>query len=178
MRWIVDGINQPDLQTSIAVTMSADRTAVAQYFRHCTLSVRSSPITGVNISGDSPGKTDYSFLFDHQQTVTLSAQQGIMIGAKSFQFVMWTLDGAPQPLRETDLQITMDTDRVAVAVYRLFGDANGDCRVNVLDLLQTRNRLGQRASTADNWKADFDQSGKIDVLDLILVRNQMGMKCP
>ena len=178
VRWVLDGINQPDLQTSIAVTMNADRTAVAQYFRHCTLSVRSSPITGVLVGGDKPGRTEYSAEFERQETVTLSAQSGVMASARSFPFVRWTLDGASQPLRQADFQVTMDTDHAAVAVYALFGDANGDCKVNVLDLLQTRNRLAQSASTADNWKADFDQSGKIDILDLILVRNQMGRNCP
>ena len=72
----------------------------------------------------------------------------------------------------------MDTDHTAVAVYNLFGDVNGDCRVNVLDLILTRNHLGQSVSAADNWKTDVNQDGTINILDLIQVRNQMNTKCP
>ena len=178
VRWTVDGAAKPDLQTSLSLTMYADHTATAVYFRHCTLSVRSSPITGVNVLGDKTGKTDYAVEFEQQQSVTLSAQPGVVVGIRSFPFVWWTLDGVPQPLRQANLQLTMDTDHTAVAVYNLLGDVNGDCRVNVLDLILVRNRLGQNVASGDNWKVDVNQDGATNVLDLILVRNNLNTSCP
>jgi len=178
VHWTVDGVAQPDLQTSLAVLMDADRTVVAVYFRHCTLAVQSTPISSVNVLGEKPGRTSYTVEFEEQKTVTLSALGGVLVGVKSFPFVWWTVDGTPRPLRQTDLEITMDTDHTAVAVYSLYCDVNNDCKVNVLDLILTRNRLGQNPATGDNWKADVDQNGRIDVIDLILVRNNLGMGCP
>ena len=62
--------------------------------------------------------------------------------------------------------------------WPITGDANGDCRVNVLDLLLIRNLLGQNPSTGSNWRADISQNGAINVLDLIQARNNLGSVCP
>jgi len=59
----------------------------------------------------------------------------------------------------------------------LTGDANGDCVVNILDLLWVRNRLNQNVDSGDNWKADVNCDGKVDILDLITVRNNLNAKC-
>ncbi|HUS57249.1 MAG TPA: dockerin type I repeat-containing protein, partial [Planctomycetota bacterium] len=61
---------------------------------------------------------------------------------------------------------------------RLPGDVNGDCKVNVLDLIFIRNRLNASPDTGDNWKADVNEDGKINVLDLIFVRNRLNTQCP
>jgi len=58
------------------------------------------------------------------------------------------------------------------------GDVNGDCKVNVLDLIFVRNRLNTSISTGDNWLADVNSDGKINVLDLIYVRNRLNTRCP
>jgi len=49
---------------------------------------------------------------------------------------------------QVTLQVKMDAPRVVVAQYdsRLPGDMNEDCQVNVLDLIQTRNKLGTKCS--------------------------------
>ena len=62
--------------------------------------------------------------------------------------------------------------------WRITGDVNGDCRVNVLDLIIIRNLLGQDPSTGTNWRADINQDAAINVLDLIVARNNLGSKCP
>ncbi|HUW31805.1 MAG TPA: dockerin type I domain-containing protein [Planctomycetota bacterium] len=56
------------------------------------------------------------------------------------------------------------------------GDANMDCRVNVLDLIVIRNLLGQNPPTGGTWWADVNEDGRINVLDLIFVRNRLGTK--
>ena len=57
------------------------------------------------------------------------------------------------------------------------GDTNGDCSVNILDLILVRNRLGADPATGDNWKADLNRDGKINILDIIAVRNRLNTKC-
>jgi len=54
------------------------------------------------------------------------------------------------------------------------GDANLDCRVNVLDLIFIRNRLSQSRCDSNNWQADVNADGNINILDLIFARNQLG----
>jgi len=53
-----------------------------------------------------------------------------------------------------------------------------DCRVNILDLIFIRNRLGMDGGTDDNWKADVNADGKINILDLLFVRNRLNQACP
>ena len=52
---------------------------------------------------------------------------------------------------------------------------NGDCVVNVLDLIIVRNNLGKDWRT--NWKTDVNGDGKTNILDLIAIRNMLGRKC-
>ncbi|HUU99314.1 MAG TPA: dockerin type I domain-containing protein [Phycisphaerae bacterium] len=58
------------------------------------------------------------------------------------------------------------------------GDANMDCRVNILDLIFIRNKLNQAVATGDNWKADVNEDTRINILDLIFVRNKLNTQCP
>ena len=57
------------------------------------------------------------------------------------------------------------------------GDVNGDCVVNVLDLIFVRNHLTWRNSGGGMWKADVNGDGCVSILDLIFVRNRMGTAC-
>ena len=70
-----------------------------------------------------------------------------------------------------------NTPEASKSGWTIPGDATGDCRVNVLDLIRVRNRLGQPASSGDNWRFDINRDGAIDVLDLIAVRNLLGTNC-
>jgi len=54
---------------------------------------------------------------------------------------------------------------------------NGDCTVNILDLLFIRNRIGQDVFANDNSRADVNSDGRIDLLDLLCVRNMFGRPC-
>ncbi|HUS57675.1 MAG TPA: dockerin type I domain-containing protein [Planctomycetota bacterium] len=60
---------------------------------------------------------------------------------------------------------------------RIHGDANMDCRVNILDLIFIRNRLGRDVTTGDNWQADVNEDGRINILDLIYARNRLNTTC-
>jgi len=58
------------------------------------------------------------------------------------------------------------------------GDANFDCKVDLLDLVFVRNRLfAEIDDLSDNWQADVNEDGAIDLDDLIMVRNLLGTEC-
>jgi len=65
-----------------------------------------------------------------------------------------------------------------VSHWRIPGDANRDCRVNILDLISVRNKLNQDPNTGDNAAADVNEDGRINILDLIFVRNRLSTICP
>jgi len=62
-------------------------------------------------------------------------------------------------------------------VFGIPGDANLDCRIDILDLLFVRNRMLQDVSSGDNWQADVNKDGSINILDLLYVRNRMNQTC-
>ena len=83
-----------------------------------------------------------------------------------------------QPDRETSVLVTKSATHTAISKWTVAGDANGDCAVNVLDLIFIRNRLNQDVNSGENWLADVNADGKINVLDLIYVRNRLNTQCP
>ena len=58
-----------------------------------------------------------------------------------------------------------------------YGDANGDCSVNVLDLIFIRDRLNRDVNIGDNRKADVNKDGSINILDLFAVRGNLNARC-
>jgi len=70
-----------------------------------------------------------------------------------------------------------NTSEASKSGWNIPGDANADCRVNILDLIVVRNRLALDVNTADNWVADVNADGRINILDLIYIRGRMGSDC-
>jgi len=179
--WTVDGETLAPGQTTIQVTMDENHAATAVYeVRTQTLSVRSWPIDGLSVTGDRPGMTDYAVECGYLEEVSLSLGSPLVVsaGTRFYSFAYWAVDGEPQEHGQVAVEVLMDVDHVVTAVYLLYGDTNGDCRVNVLDLIFVRNRLGKHAGTGDNWRADVvGVDGKVNVLDLIAVRNELGAEC-
>ncbi|NQT21319.1 MAG: hypothetical protein HQ592_16555 [Planctomycetes bacterium] len=72
-----------------------------------------------------------------------------------------------------------NTDRASRSGPRwnIPGDVNGDCVVNVLDMLFVRNTFLHDKATADNWKADVNSDGQIDVIDMLIVRDSLKEEC-
>lgn len=54
----------------------------------------------------------------------------------------------------------------------LAGDSSGDKRVNVLDLLQTKNQVNLSVN-AGNFRVDINSDGRINVLDLLAVKARL-----
>ena len=174
IRWVIDGQQQPQGQSLLSLMMDADRTAVAVYFR-ARLSVGSSPYSGIYLAGSHAGTTPYEQVFLAPQDVALSAQLRVFRGSVPYNFAYWKINGIAQQPRQTDIQFRVDADAAVEAVYHMLGDANGDCVVNVLDLITIRNRLGGRSN--DSWRGDVNLDGSVDVLDLISARNKLGTRC-
>ncbi|NQT20676.1 MAG: M6 family metalloprotease domain-containing protein, partial [Planctomycetes bacterium] len=78
-----------------------------------TLTVQTWPITGVSITGDKPGTTDYTAPCDDQKVVNLTAPATVTVGALRYDFERW-YGGSPAG---QNVQVTMDGDKTLVAEY-------------------------------------------------------------
>ena len=56
------------------------------------------------------------------------------------------------------------------------GDPNGDGKIDILDMIYIRNRMGLDPSDPDNANADVNADGKINVLDFMMVRDWIAEK--
>jgi|GEM_PF-6850062 len=98
--------------------------------------------------------------FDHNTTVAVSASRS------GWRFL---------PARADVLMVADITNVEFLGLIN--GDANLDCKTNVLDLIFVRNRLRSDVNSGDNRQADVNGDDKVNVLDLIHVRNHLGTKC-
>jgi len=124
------------------ILMDDDKTVIAYFAPPRQLTVLSAPIDGAAITGDEPGTTPYAAMRADQQFVTLTAPATMPGGSsRTHHFLYWLVGYEPQPYGDRELQLIMDSDQTAVAVYdwRLPGDVTGDCLVNVLDMIFVRN---------------------------------------
>ena len=118
VRWIVDGVAQPDGQAAIDVEMAADRTAVAEYVVSTyPLHVQSQPFTGMSITGDAPGTTDYTVAWPHRQAVSLTAPATVEVEGDLWNILHWVVNGEQKPNREASVSFSIDGETTAVAVY-------------------------------------------------------------
>ena len=89
-----------------------------------------------------------------------------------------TYASEPKPnLARANVGAYGNTAEASKSGWPIAGDVNGDCVVNVLDMILVRNKLNLSPTTGDNWKADVNLDGRINVLDLIVVRNKLATKC-
>ena len=191
IRWMVDGVGQPDGVADVQVTMDIDHTLVAVYeIQRHTLTVQSMlvttstgrlPVIGVPIAGDAPGSTNYTVTCDDGQTVTLLAPRYFQMtgsaGTVDYAFQRWSVDGVDQSWEYLDVQIEMRADHTVVAKYSLASDCDTSCSVNVLDMLRIRSALGQNVYTGENWRMDINFDKRINLLDLLAARNRLNKAC-
>ena len=83
---------------------------------------------------------------------TRQTRKSVSVGGKTYYFELWLVDNVSVPPSDehplNEVKVAMDDGYTAVAQYgwRLRGDYNDDCIVNILDLLFVRNRLGAKCS--------------------------------
>ncbi len=81
----------------------------------CTLSVQSTPITGVAITGTRAGTTNYEACLAPGESVTLEAPAH---PAGGYAFDHWTLNGADKTIGQSLLTFNINSNSTAMAVYR------------------------------------------------------------
>ena len=175
--WIVSDTKQIEGLSSISVRLSANTTVTAVYnVGQRTLSVESKPCEDVLIAGDLLRRTSFSYMCNDGDVISISAPTTTLFINDEYRFIRWVLDGVVRPHGEETLSITVSEDHTAVAVYQLAGDSNGDCVVNLLDLITVRQHLGAAAS-GQFLELDVNRDGVVGILDLIFVRNRLGSSC-
>jgi len=80
------------------------------------LSVESTPITGVSITGDKSGVTNYTAVCITGQNVSLTAPSTVTVGDVTYDFVQWTGHGTANG---QNVQVTMDGDKTVTAEYAI-----------------------------------------------------------
>jgi len=90
----------------------------------------------------------------------------------SFRCYVVEDDGLGNPVEGAT--VAEDSVQVSVVETPLYGDADRDGAVTLLDLVFVRNRLFAPVGEGDNAQADINGSGVIDLEDLIEVRNHLG----
>ena len=178
IRWKLDGNLQPEGQQTISVPPGESHWAVAIYTPlTATLTVNSTTAANVPITGDAPGTTNYTVACEAGRTVSLTAPATVTVSGLHYRFLSWKHDYSPAINKRT-LSVTTDGPHTATCAYGLVGDANGDCTVNILDLIAVRNRYRGYVFSVDDLRADVNGDGRINSADLIAVRERLGQRCP
>ena len=146
-----------------------------------TLSVQSTPVTRVSITGTPAGTTNYAQQVADNSQVSLTAPATVESGDALYDFVHWTLNDAAQPEGQTTVAFSLTEHVMVVAAYRIrcVGDFCGadfgarDGYVDIWDLSYLADRWHLHEGGA-NWDAQCDLSGAgfqaadgyVDVWDL------------
>jgi serine protease len=118
VKWAIDDQDQANGEAAVTLTISADTTAVAHYAVITrTLSVSSTPVQGIGITGDAAGTTNYSADIADNAPITLTAPLSYANGETDYAFVQWVADGADQAAGETALTVTPNANMAVVAEY-------------------------------------------------------------
>ena len=119
-QWTVNGAAQTAGQKSITFALSSATTAVAQYtLNTCTLTVQSTPPTGMVITSSSAdgGTTNYTVSGVASGTsVNLVAPSADPVG---YIFSQWTVNGTAQTAGQKSITFTLTAATTAVAQYTL-----------------------------------------------------------
>ncbi len=178
VRWVINGANQPDGQTTVNVGITQNSTAQAVYFEPppvYTVSVNSSPNAGflIDVSpldngslGD--GTTPFQRSYTEGTNLTLIAPERTATEV----FFRWNVDGIDQPVEQAQVVFPVNTDLTAVANYRLIGDTNCDGGVDFFDIDPFLLALFDPAAYAAQYcdgssaTADVDNNGGVDFFDI------------
>ncbi|MGD1000582.1 MAG: C10 family peptidase [Candidatus Brocadiia bacterium] len=116
-RWTLNGTAQTSGQKSLTFTLTAGTTALATYTPIYTLSVQSTPPTGLSIVSTTGhgGTTNYTKTgVAGGTTVNLQAPATNPVG---YVFAHWTLNGAAQTSGQKSLTFAVSAGTTAVATY-------------------------------------------------------------
>ncbi len=114
--WTEAGIYTLTLAVSDSVLANTETTTVTVLPNHL-LTVSSTPVSGLLISGSQSGTTGYSVRVHDQETVTLTAPEYAASGLVDYRFLHWQLDGADMTAGQTSISFQMLQPHACVAVY-------------------------------------------------------------
>ena len=100
------------------VTVCGTDTGPAAPVEQWTLAVQSEGVTGVPITGNPAGTTNYWATLDDGTAVSLTAPATVSSGGKTYQFQRWTVNGVQLPAGEVTITFTMTQDTTAQAGYK------------------------------------------------------------
>lgn len=120
VRWLLDGVGQPNGQTIVAVNMTTDHTVTAVYAPfQLTINSRN-PNQNVYVTespADSHGRTVSStpFAFSYPWDTRVSATAPPIAGGNGFSH--WVIDGVSEPVGTRTVAVTMTANHALLAVY-------------------------------------------------------------
>ena len=102
-------------------------------------------------------------------------------GAESGDTITFTINGQPAvPLGPDQPLWTASGERVHVelSALTLFGDLDGDCDVDIVDIMMVASRWScQREDECYDARCDLDGDGDIDIVDIMKVAAHWGEAC-
>ncbi len=131
--WVLDAVDSPCLDAGNAdspydleplpnggrVNIGAySNTAQASKTFSYLLTVRSTPITSVAITGTPSGRTEYTSWRAPGSTVTLTATTSVTSGGQTYYFSKWFVGGGAQPTGVTTCSFSMTAAKTAIASYK------------------------------------------------------------
>lgn len=84
----------------------------------CTLTVQSTPITGINITGTPAGTTNYHTHPVQGSQVSLTAPASVTRSGRYYAFVRWKRNSTAQRVGNRTLSFIISQDTQAVAIYK------------------------------------------------------------
>jgi alpha-tubulin suppressor-like RCC1 family protein len=121
-KWVVNGVTLPVVGSSVTFTMTTTTTAAAYYVpKAWDVSIQSTPITGVSITGSSghSGKTNYAVTWTDSTVMTLTAPATVTSAGALYNFQVWNINGVDQSAGNTVYTTTIRSDVTAIAKYAI-----------------------------------------------------------
>jgi len=139
------------------------------------------------IAFEATGPGDVTFTLDAYSVVNSGywgGEAGFVLPAVHSQTGDWTLNFSEAgqysivfrcyEIGDEANPFAEDSVVVEVELAPIYGDANRDGTVDLLDLVFVRNRLFADIEEDDNRQADINDDDTVDLQDLIEVRNNLG----
>lgn len=158
------GVAQRSMVTSVNVTFNEAVTLSGGAVQVLLSTGAAIPNTAVSITNPSNDQRSYVLTFSGSAVVGGSLADGIY-------------DVVVSSSATRDLAGNALTANYTQRFHRLFGDANGDKRVNLVDYRSFRTTLGRSVGAPlFNAAFDFDANGLVNVIDLAKFRRRFGMR--
>ena len=171
--WKIGALEQPFGQRTVSLTVDRHITAEAHYWH--TVTFLSTPGAGIQTAyGTTPCTTTLA----HSFQMKLTAPRYETVDGVCYSFVRWNIDGVDQPLRQRDITKNVSKAHRILSRWKLTGDVNGDCVVNVLDLILLRKYISTYAETNSALeRLDVNDDGIVAIDDFMQAYQQVGKRC-